>query len=105
VRMMHRDTPPLAVRGTADVGRELGVPAWFVERVLSEEGLRVQRIGNARAWTDADVERLRQALAARAARKAARRRAPWTPLLAPDDLAVDLAAENAHEDEAREVQS
>lgn len=65
---------PLAVRGTAAVCRNLGVPAWLLERVLREEGMTIRRIGNARAWTDDDVDRLRAALAAREARKAARRR-------------------------------
>jgi hypothetical protein len=92
----------LAVRGTAAVCRELRIPAWFLERVLREEAMTIARVGNARAWTDADVRRLREALAARAARKAARRRTtPHVPILDPDDLAVDLAAELAHEDEVR----
>jgi hypothetical protein len=73
-RMGTSTNPPLAVRGSAAVCRELNVATWFLERVLREEAITVQRIGNARAWTDADVERLRHALAARAARNAARRR-------------------------------
>ncbi len=68
-------TSALAVRGTAAVCRDIDVPAWLLERVLREEGMTIRRIGNARAWTDDDVERLRQALAARKARKAARRSA------------------------------
>ena len=67
-------TARLAVRGTAAVCRDLDVPAWLLERVLREEGTTIRRIGNARAWADADVERLREALVAREARKAARRR-------------------------------
>jgi len=61
-KMSASTNPLLAVRGTATVCRELNVAAWFLERVLREEAMTVARIGNARAWTDADVERLRQAL-------------------------------------------
>ena len=43
----------------AAVCRDLGVPAWLLERVLREERMTIRRIGNARAWTDADVEALR----------------------------------------------
>ena len=67
-------TSPVTVRGSFAVCRELGIAAWFLERVLREEGMTVQRIGNARAWTDTDVERLRAALAARAVRRAKYRR-------------------------------
>jgi hypothetical protein len=103
--MLKSTTPPaLAVRGTVAVCRELGIPGWFLERVIREEGWTIARVGNARAWTDADIERLRRALAARAARQAARRRSSWTSLLDPDDLAVDLAAEDEH-DERDEVRS
>lgn len=63
----------LGVRGSFEVCRELGIPAWFLERVLREEGMTIQRIGNARAWTDADVARLREGLAVRAARRSRRR--------------------------------
>ena len=104
--MLKSTTPPaLAVRGTVAVCRELGVPGWLLERVIREEAMTISRVGNARAWTDAYVERLRRALAARAVRKAARWRQPWTPLLDPDDLAVDLAAEYAHEEPDDEVAS
>ena len=68
------NTSRLAVRGTAAVCRDLGLPAWLLERVLREERMTIRRIGNARAWTDADVDALRRALVAREARKAARRR-------------------------------
>ena len=95
----------LGVRGTRQVCRDLGIPGWFLERVLREENLTVARVGNTRAWTDDDVERLRRALAARAVRQAARRRQPWTPFLDPDDLAVDLAAELDHEQADDEVAS
>lgn len=73
-KMSTSTNAPLAVRGTAAVCRELGIPAWFLERVLREEAMTVGRIGNARAWTDRDVERLVGALAARATRHAGRRR-------------------------------
>lgn len=102
--MLKSTTPPaLAVRGTVAVCRELGIPGWFLERVIREEEMTIARVGNARAWTDADVERLGRALAARRARQAARRRQRWTPLLDPDDLAVDLAAEYGHEERDDEV--
>lgn len=74
---------PLAIRGTAAVCRELGIAAWFLERVLREEAMSVRRIGNARAWTDEDVEQLRQALVDRAARRASRRRGGEPPAVQP----------------------
>jgi hypothetical protein len=86
--LINSNSTALSVRSTAAVCRELGVPAWFLERVLREEAMTIARVGNARAWTDEDVRRLRNALAARAARKVLRRRSAREAngtVVGPDD--------------------
>ena len=68
------------VRGTLDVARSLGIPVWKLEQIVRDERIVIPHIGGIRVWSAAHVEQLAAALAARAARAAARRRrGPLTP--------------------------